>query len=180
MDEIKTTTVPAEQTTITEPAASVTPPPLDAPPFLIRKSPIIILGLSILNALISFGVLLVIYLVLVILSVITNWTPTDIFMVGLLAFVVGIISFVVSQNRVYYILSKDKLSYVAKKTITKEKDFALNQIRSVELQQNFWAKTFGYGTLEVTFFPESAKVRLINIAEPHMVKQAIEDRGIKS
>lgn len=180
MDEINTTTIPAEQTTITEPATSVTPPPIDAPPFLIRKSPIIILGRSILNAFIGFGILVVIYLVLLVLNTFNEWSVNDIFMLGLLAFVIGTISFVISNDRVYYILSKDKLSYVAKKTITKVKDFALNQIRSVELQQDFWAKAFGYGTLQVTFFPESAKAQLINIAEPHMVKQAIEARGIKS
>lgn len=179
MDEIKTTSVPAQQTTITKPSSMVTPPSLDAPPFLIRKSPIIILGVSAISVLVSFGALLVIYLLIVALGVIDHWTSTDIFILSLLALVVGAITFLKSNTKVYYVLSKDKLSFIAKKAVTKEKDFALNQIRSVELRQDFWAKLFGYGTLEVTFFPEKTKIQLINIAQPHMVKQAIEERGIK-
>ncbi len=175
---MKTTTVPAEQTTITEPSTTVVPSP-DAPPFLIRKSPILILGTSVLSALIGFGVLLVIYFVVLLLDIIDSWALTDIFMLSLLAFAIGVIVFLISKNKVYYRLSKDTLSYVVKSSTTKEKDFSLNQIRSVTLQQNFWAKLFGYGTLEVIFFPDNAKVYLINIAMPHIIKQAIEDRGIK-
>lgn len=178
MEEIKTTTVPADQTTIPEP--NTTPVPLpDAPPFLIRKSPIIILGISVASAFIGFGVLLVIYFIILLLDIIAAWDLTDIFMLSLLAFAIGVIVFFATRNQVYYILSKDKLSYVSKKSITKEKDFALNQIRTVTLIQSFWAKLFGFGTLEVVFFPDNAKVYLADIAEPHMIKQAIEDRGIK-
>ncbi len=179
MDEIKTT-IPAAQTTIPEPQQTPpsSPPPPDAPPFIIRQAAIFRILNTLLVVLVTFGILLVIYFVVVILGFLTEWTGTDVFMLAILSVAIGLLYYLISRGRVYYILSPDKLSYVARKSITTEKDYSLNQIRSVTLQQTLWGKLFGYGTLVVQFTPDNNQVYLANISRPHMIKEAIEARGI--
>lgn len=174
MDEIKTT-VPATQTTIPKPQQ--TPPP-NTTPLIIRQAAIFRILNTLFRIIVSFSILLMIYFLVVLSGFVTDWTGTDIFMLAILAIAIGLIYFLLSRTRVYYILSPDKLSYVSRHTTTTEKDYSLNQIRSVTMHKTFWGKLFGYGTLVVQFTPDNSQVYLANISQPHAIKEAIEAKGI--